>query len=372
MKIRVSKIFLISLVWFLFILLHIFFPNSIGNSHNNGYYIVVSGAICYIMYPKAIVAVITILVFCILYIISTDIIHPIGDAATIMMCLSSLAIAMKSKYTKKELCYLFFMLSVFILIDTLGIFIPDMYDREDSDSIRYLGVLHGANLTVTIFGLAQIAVYELRIRNKYIKKYLCLNIILFSVMFLATRTRSLVFFLPYWTLQIYRNVNKRTFYLLCSIIMIFVLIGIGNILSTLRFDELDNDGSYLTRMFLYESMLEGIKDNFFLIPHGSNSANLLSKKVTMDDDFAAHNDLLLYWYDWGIIFIFLLCYGYRQIRKNIKIDWTYIFIIFAWSSACLHNVFLLPMVYFLFLICTNLYFNNISICQKKQIRIGKE
>lgn len=348
-----SRIFVITLLWCIIIIIKILFPDSLGDAHNNGYYISLCGIVCFILYPSIIVGSISVIILMVLLYFSRDILHPFLDAAKIIMCLCALKIGIDSRFTGSERKMLFYIVSAFVIVDLLGMGIPSLYNETGVGRSRYAGVLYGTNISATVFGLSQIVICELN--NKKKNAYLYFNFIIFVFMALFSGTRSLLFFLPYWLIQFYTHINKKIFYFGCIAIGLIVVKSIVDVFTMFRLEE---DGSFLTRSFLYRTMIDGIMDNKMIIPHGSNSANLLSKFITSNDDYAAHNDFLLLLYDWGIIFIILMVYSYKQIKNNVNVNWKYLTIVIAWSSAALHNAMLLPVIFLLFIIASNLYFTN--------------
>lgn len=362
MKIRVSKIFLIFLLWTFIILIKVIFPDSIGKAQYNGYIIAFAAVYCYALSPSIDTAIISLFSFLVLCLVSKDILHPIGDTTIIMMTLSAVKESLNSKLSVKEIKSIFTICSIFIILDCAGLMFPQFYSMDGIDGRRYNGILHSGNISATVLCLCQIVVYEIKRNTNQSKKYLLVNIIILLLMLFGTKTRSVLMFMPYWVLIIYKSVNRKIFYLGLASVIILISVSIVTLQSNLRLEE---DGSIMTRTFLYQSMFEGILQNKFLIPHGSNSANSLSKYLTSNDNFAPHNDILLYLYDWGIIFFLFLYYLYKLFKKKIKFDLTFITILFGWSSACLHNVLLFPQIMFIFLVSINIHFNKRIICCKK-------
>lgn len=347
---------IIAFLWSLLIIIKIIFPESIGKAQYNGYYVGFFAIICYSCNPDVRIGIISLLSFAILFFCSKDLIHPLGDLTTIIMTLSAFDIALSSKLNRREHQFILWIVSFFILIDVIGISFPNLYSGDNIEGRRYDGILHSSNVTATVFCLCQIALSELKKQSRRKTTLLNCNFALFVIMLFITKTRSMLLFLPYWGIQYYYSINKKLFWLLMTVIGILLIKSLVSIQQDLR---LEGDGSYLTRLFLYENLIKGIISHP-LIPHGSYAANELSKILTMNDDFAPHNDFLMYIYDWGFIFFILVGYIWLSYNRKIRFSWLNLTIIFGWSSSCLHNILLLPQVLFVFLMILNIQINSLD------------
>lgn len=355
MKVKNNTIYYVFIVWVLVIFIKICFPVSIGKGEYNGYIIGIVAIYCYLLYPSIKVAIISLLSFIILCITSIDLVHPILDTLLIVMTLSSLNATLKSKPTNRDLIIIFIVCSSFIILDCIGLSIPMLYNIDESGDKRYNGILHSGNISASVFCLCQVAVYEIKKYDNKAHIYLFINIIILFLMVFVTKTRSMLFFMPYWIIYTYKTVDRKIFYVGLVFVIVFVTKSFVELQSNLR---LEQDGSLLTRAYLYESMINGIIQNYIIIPHGSDAANSLAKQLTSDDNFAPHNDILLYIYDWGFLFFFILYYLYKNIKRAHKIDPLFMSIILGWSSACLHNILLFPQILIIFLISINVYLNT--------------
>ena len=175
---------------------------------------------------------------------------------------------------------------------------------------------------------------------------------------------------PYWIYQYYLLYGKK-------ILFISVLLGLGFSGVTLiylqnhaRFEE---DASYMTRAAIYEIQINGILSNYIVIPHGANAAYSMVRNFTNDVNFSAHNDILRYLYDWGVVFIYIIGYIIRKFKKQKLFNLNFTLIILAYMGFALHNLLFLPYVWipfiFLIVILTNhskIYENNVSSCEKIQ------
>lgn len=365
MSLRKHKIIAIAILWAIIIFIFILFPSSIGKPQNNGYYTGIFAILCFFIKPDIKIGIISLLSFIILLICSKDVLHPIMDFITILLTLTGLEIALSSKINKKEIKFIFLLMSIYVILDIIGLAMPSLYAEGNKGDMRYSGILHSSNVSATIFCLCQIAINELKKYSKQKIFYIYCNFALFALMLFITKTRSMLFFLPYWIIQFYNFLDKRLFWCIITVFSIIILKSIIEIQENLRLEE---DGSYVTRSFLYENLINEILNNP-LIPHGSNEANKFSKELTMSDEFSSHNDFLKYLYDWGGICIILLVYVWISYKRKIKFSWSILAVIIGWSSASLHNILLLPQVLFVLFIILNINYNynKIRVHKSRQL-----
>lgn len=354
MSCKISKIFGIFLLWLIIILIKIFFPESIGKAQFNGYIIGITAIVCFFLYPNLKILIVSFVFLIVLLATSRDLIHPLGDFTIFITLICAYNLSLKCRFKRNELQIVSFCLLFFIIIDLLGLFIPNLYSNG-IDGQRYDGLLHSGNVTATAFCLCQIAYYESCKNNSKNKIILLLSILSFILMLLLTKTRSMFFFLPYWFVQFEKKLNKYVIALALFSVIIIVINALAYIQTNLR---LQGDSSSMTRAFLYEAMIEGIINNYAIFPHGSNEANTLSKYLTDDPNFAPHNDILQYIYDWGFMFFLVCGIMYKKLKDSRKTNLSYWCIVLGWLSGCLHNILILPQIYFIFIFASNLFFNN--------------
>lgn len=354
MSLLKHKISVIAILWTIIVIIQIIFPNSIGKPQYNGYYVGVFAIICYVWNPNIKIGLISLFSVIILLFFSDDILHPIIDFTIIILTLTGFNIAFSSKINNSERKFIGWSMAVFVALDVLGLIVPELYSDGNLETRRYEGVLHSSNVSASVFSLCQIAFYELKKDSKRKRLVLFSSFGLFVIMLLMTKTRSMLFFMPYWIIQFYNKINRKLFWCLLASIVIYTIQSILSIQQDLRLEE---EGSFITRKYLYETLIDGIINQPF-IPHGSSAANLLSRKLIHDENFAAHNDFLLYIYDWGLIFFVLFIFIWKYWKQKIKSNWTNLSILLGWSSTCLHNVLLLPPVLFVFLMILNIEYNS--------------
>lgn len=356
----ISNIFVIFILWCLIIFVQVFFPNSIGSAQYNYYLVVVSAFICFYLNPDIKVFLLGIVFLSVLVLVSKDLIHPLCDFAIFIIIICSLNISLNSNFTSNELKATVFMTLLFVLSDLIGLAFPSLYSYG-VDGLRYNGLLHSKNVTATVFSLCLIAYYEGEKHSSHEKRILLMSVIFFVIMLFFSKTRSLFFFAPYWFVQLLKQFKKYAIFFAIIIVFIITMDAFSYFLSNLRLKE---DGSSLTRLNLYKAMIEGIKENYLIIPHGSNAANLLSKYITRSPNFSPHNDILRYIYDWGIMFFVVVGIMFRKVTNNYKIDISFLCLVIGWVSGCLHNIMLLPQTYLIFMVACNLYFKNNNVNKK--------
>jgi len=349
MSLKYHKFFMLALLWAIIILIKICFPNSIGQAKFNGYIVGVMAIICYALRPSVAIGILSLFSFVILYFFSKDLIHPLGDLTLIIMSLCAYDLCVKDHLNGKEYKYIYYITTAFIFLDFVGIGIPSLYSGEGVEGMRYDGILHSGNVTATVFCLCQIMTYEYLKHRKPTKRHLYISLVLFGIMLIVTKTRSMLFFAPYWLCQCYVSFNRKVFFTMLLIAVLFIVKSLSSLQASLRFEE---DGSFLTRLTLYQSMIDGIISQP-LIPQGSYAANQLSKDLTLNDNYAPHNDILMYIYDWGFIFFIILVYVYFRGRGKFLCNWSNATIVLGWSSGALHNILLLPQILLVFFIIEN-------------------
>lgn len=277
-----------------------------------------------------------------LLLIKYDILHNVMDFFIILMIVESLSISIRSNLSKRNLKDYVLIGNSFIIINFILIFFKFAYGFYE-DSFRFLGMLNSTNVSSSVVCVLSILVWEI---EKKIKKksgtYLLLILLNYIVIIFESKSRSLFLFAPYWMYELSKVLSKKYFILLIIILSLIIIPQITTLVKNLRIGE---DGSSITRGLLYMNMWEGIQDNYYLIPHGSNEANLLAKNITQSDEFSPHNDLLRYWFDWGLIFIGIVFIAIRNVKRNLHNAFEFILITIGVMSCALHNLLFLPLIW---------------------------
>lgn len=336
---------------------------DIESASYNGIFIGLFAIFSFILSQKISTVTFSILFASILFIFSESYIHVLLDILLVIMIFSSLDIALNDSYRVPDIKHLRMWVVALIFLNVLMVFNPIMY-TEDDDMRRYEGVFGfgSSNISSSLFGMLGILWWEIEKKitplNK-LTKFLYLNILCFLLIILMSKTRSALFFLPYWLMQIYIFTNKAAF-------VIGVLGGLAytiytyfsNLQELLRLEE---DPSSITRMIMYESIFLGIKENHYVIPYGSNSSNIMAKVLTDDENFTVHNDFLRYWYDWGGIFLIFILLIIRRFKKTFQISFELCLIVLGYVSCALHNVLFLPAFWVSFIIIANIKNKDLTL-----------
>ena len=209
-----------------------------------------------------------------------------------------------------------------------------------------MGIFNACNLSVSTMTICGIVIWEIekKIKQNRRNKILILNLIGFIILILATRTRTVLFLLPYWLLQCNRYFDKKIFIPTIVILGISFASIIANTLIT-RMNIEGGDSSSNTRAILYIALIYEILNNYIIIPHGSNEAFFFIKNLTGDSGFSSHNDILRYLYDWGGYFFIFIIYLIINIKKYVKFNLEFNLILLGFSAFALHNMLFLPITW---------------------------
>lgn len=273
----------------------------------------------------------------------SNILYVLIDCSTVAFILMAIDVGCKYKISYSESKYIYFSSFLIVALSILCSWNNNLYFNNDGDA-RYGGIFKAVNFSANIFAILEICIWELQKRFHIYKKETLLLYALLGLLVYYTDicgTRSLLFFYPYWGYQIYcklkHNKYKKLIFsatIVALILLVPILINI--LVSKLRFQE--GEASLATRANLYMVLMQGISDNYFFLPHGSNSSRIMIVDFTKDERYSPHNNFLSYLYDWGIIFIILLGIIYKRIKKNNLLNTNMILIYLGFSSYALHNM----------------------------------
>lgn len=335
------------IIIFIILAFSIFFKDSIGSSNYNGVYIGICSLILFIITPNLKMTFFAIFASCVFMLFSGNIKLSILDGIWLYMIVVSLKITLNKVITTKDLKYLFTLIIAFVICSILVSFDNNCY----SDN-RYNGLLHSTNISSSVFSLFLVLLWEI-IRNydrKQSKSIFPIILICFLYMAMISKTRTLFFFLPYWIYCAYKIYSKRCVNILIMISFLYLSIYSMLILKEFRLQE---DGSSVTRVYLYQNLLTEIINNYIIVPHGSGMANKLTTILTDSDNFPTHNDFLKYLYDWGIIFIILVIYIIRLFKNKSLLNLKVFLVTVCWTTCGLHNFLFMPLSWFLYLLILN-------------------
>lgn len=295
-----------------------------------------------------------------------SLLHIVVDISVLVFILGTAYLCDKFYLSKRVLRTSTIFVALLLLLSVIGMFIPRLYEVLNGAN-RYNGIFASGNSSSNTFMVLSILFWEffkcLR-TNRIITKLVLIGLILAFLAYIFTsQTRSLLIALPYWLYQFTLLYGKK---IILWIVVILSFSTSAYLIATLQEKlRITEDASFLTRTYLYEAEIDGIIDNYIIIPHGAHRAWELAIDVTMDDEFSPHNDFLRYLYDWGGGFIIILVIFYRKIKKRVGYDINICLFLLAQSSCMLHNMWFLPIVWLPVLIIFNLknynrYEQNVS------------
>lgn len=212
--------------------------------------------------------------------------------------------------------------------------------------IRFIGFFKYGNLSASIVAILSILYWEsfkILYKDRKRKFVLLLLLAFFLIYIYLSKTRSLLFFMPYLVYQYYIEYGRKIFFILSMFIITIVYFNIYEEIKILL--RLKEDASFSTRENLSILLLEGIKENYYIYPHGSRKSTDFLEMFFNDTTLTPHNDFLRYLYDWGGAFIMLLFVIYYELRKRECINLNFILISLGYSSFALHNMLFLPYVF---------------------------
>lgn len=332
--------------------LGIFFPISNYNAIFNGVYSVLLLAYLRNNSGYWIFNILSIVFF---YIFSNPKLYVVFDGFTSLLVTGLLILFTTYDFTGRDLRKIRLILLFFFILNLLLCISPSYYFYHKIEGIRrFQGIFRSANLSVSVMTIIGVVVWEIekRISTPARKKILWLNIIALVILMFATRTRTLLFLLPYWAYQSYHFLDRRLF--------IFVVILAGAIFGQIIYQSLSTrmnltgDQSTATRASIYEALIRRILKNYVVIPHGSNEAYIYIQKFTKNPEYSSHNDFLRYIYDWGIYFFFFIAYIIRLIKRNVNCNLEFYLIIVAYTPLALHNLLFLPIAWVPFCLILNI------------------
>lgn len=296
--------------------------------------------------------------------------HVAVDVFELAFILGTIYLCDKFYFPQKVIKFSVAFIAILLFFSIVGMGFPRLYEFS-TGAYRYNGIFGSGNSSSNTFLMLSILFWEFfkRLRkNSIVTKLVLVVLVLAFLMYvLASQTRSMLMALPYWLYQFSLLFGKKTIFSLAIIVVVSASAYLATALQEkLRMTE---DASFLTRLQLYETEIEGIVANYVIIPHGAHKAWELAIDLTMNDQFSPHNDFLRFLYDWGIAFILLLIIFYKRIKKRVGFDVNICLLLLAQSSCLLHNMWFLPIVWLPILIVFNLkcykrYEQNVNTCKK--------
>ena len=276
------------------------------------------------------------------------------SVANIFFIIYSLANVKEIELKDKQKRQVLLFCSVLLLLFLIGMPFESLYSTQEDNNLgneygqmRYQGLFHAANQSSSVVILLLVLLWELckdlyRNRKTLLKIILFLILVYFFVYYLQSKTRTLLFALPYFGYQIFKLSNVKYligFGIIIGAFLIYRMEDFEFDTSTVRLGE---DSSSVTRSYLYLSELEKTMEVNPLLPKGSHTMTDFVVKLMADDDYSPHNDFLRYLHDWGFVFILLLIAIFKYLKHNLET----LFIILLFAGSALHNMLFSPFILF--------------------------
>lgn len=246
---------------------------------------------------------------------------------------------------------------LYLALVCLGTLNPSFYSTYEVN--RYMGLNLGPNLTSSIVLMMLIYLREYYdVIMKRSSLFIFCLLVTYVIVALTAKSRGFIlgggFFVGY--VLYHKGLLFRS---ILYFFLVLLLFGAGHfVFEKLRFVE---DGSFNTRLLLYVTFFDSIKESFYILPNGFEADQLLLNSTNQFYNVELHNDILKYWYNYGLLFfMFLLFVGSRVAAVGTK---GYVFVIsFVFMLNSLQNtlfsVFLL--IPFLGLLLAKEYGRNLS------------
>lgn len=298
----------------------------------------------YNLFLKSFFTIISLIIAIFSYTNNSHILYICIDIAIVYFILSIFPLYDSIKFSRKHIKLLNYLSLSILLLSLLASFNPSNYTNLGGD-VRFLGFFKYGNLSASIVAILCIVYWESFkiLYNRKRKTILVLTLSFFLIYIFLCKTRSLLFFAPYYIYQFYSVFGKKVFYSFSIIIVFIVSFSIYEELKALL--RIEEDASFSTREGLYILLIEGIKENYVVFPHGSRSSTDLVESYFNDSSLTPHNDFLRYLYDWGVALIILLYIIINEFKRRHCFNFNNILITLGYSSFALHNMLFLPYVF---------------------------
>ncbi len=345
-------------VYALFAILYVFFKQMIDLN----YLVVLAFCLTYTRYVRInsyfVSGIFSIIIILFSYLNGVDILHIVIDCGVIFYVVSSVDLLSLVYLKEKRLKAFTSFLLLLVIASLINIYNPLLWETKGID--RYLGIFSSCNSSASMFAIFSILIWEVQKKYHFFKikgiYLLFFFIASLALYFLASKTRSLLFVFPYWVFQFYQSIGLKKF----VFVSLLVIPYIGYILFYIQDNgRVKEDDSFNTRLGLYLMQIEGIIDNYIILPHGANAA-MEMVRYRLDETYSPHNDFLRYIYDWGGVFFLIVFYIIRKIIKCVKIDLNLIVIFIAYLPFTLHNLLFAPIVWIPLIIILILYEHKYS------------
>lgn len=207
-----------------------------------------------------------------------------------------------------------------------------------SEEGRFLGLLDGPNMSSFVVGLMIIYILEFYTsRSKYyIIKVIIASVIIFYF-YTKFQTRTFLIIYIYIVSKLLEANKISKYFALFSLVVTSAFLAKS--LAVEMFSRFHFDGSIFTRMKLTMHIVQlSLSDGtYFLIPNGGGATYL---KITelLGHRYPLHNDILMYLYDYGIIFVLISCVFFISIYRGVGMSLLTLSILLFVFTSNFHNI----------------------------------
>lgn len=241
--------------------------------------------------------------------------------------------------------YNFFFIAYLVLT-----FIYSLNSSSYSEEERFLGLLDGPNMSSFVVGLMIIYILEFYTSKSkyYIIKVLIASIVIF---YFYTKFQTRTFLIIYiYIISKLLGANKISKYFVLFLLLLMSAF-LAKSLAVEIFSRFHFDGSIFTRMKLTMHIVQlSLSDGtYFLIPNGGGATYLKTTEL-LGHKYPLHNDILMYLYDYGIIFVLISCIFCISVYRGVGMSLLTLSILLFVFTSNFHNILIsvysiIPMMF---------------------------
>ncbi|RJK82504.1 hypothetical protein CHN45_18795 [Vibrio cholerae] len=219
-----------------------------------------------------------------------------------------------------------------------------------SEEGRFLGLLNSTNVSSFVVGLMIIYIlefYTLQLKHYLFKVFIASVVVFYFYTVFQTRTFLIIYVYIFYKLLGARKISMYLVPFIFSMIFLFLIkpLPVENI------SRFYIDGSISTRISLTTHIVSlSLSDGtYFLIPNGGGATYL---KITelLGYKYPLHNDILMYLYDYGVIFVLISCLFAVSVYKGVGLSFMTLSIMLFVFTSNFHNILIsvysiVPMVF---------------------------
>lgn len=274
-------------------------------------------------------------------------IYLLSDILKIIMILSCIFLMQETAASNKAKKTTLLILVVFYATNIALSFFGSFYYETTDGRMKFLGLIENANLNSYTWLLSAIYISTtIKRSSKAI-----FTIFLWGSFFYiyhTSQTKSLFLAVPFLcalTLNTNYSIRNTWIAYACPIIMLLI-IGQADILERawIAITGLSSDDSFKTRLAIYQAFELEISKNLYVLPAGVGYSQAVLDRFS--EKLPAHNDILKYYLDYGVIFALFLGFLLKKLIIKDNSILLLLFGVFVLSSA-LHNnllsIFIIPL-----------------------------